>query len=500
MKGRPESLEEFYRQGEILLTGGTGFLGKLLIVKLMRSFPDLGNIYVMVRDKKGSNPEQRVVEMFQNVIFEKLDEEVPDFKSRIQAVSCNFSAPDLGLSASTKDLLLSRVNIVMHLAATVKFDEDIQVAIDTNMRATQGILNLAKQCPNLKMFTYVSTAFSQTKRHHVGERIYQPLTHYTELLELSSLSGGHPKLESMRNKLADQSANTYTLTKAAAEQLISEEAKNFPATIFRPSIVISTLEDPIPGYIDNLYGPTGLVTGVQTGVIRSVFCCPGKKADMVPADFTVNALICTTWDGYNKFQSDSSSLPIYNFVTSRDNSITWKEFQAKSVASIARYPYSRMLMSSCVYMSNSRPFHALRCLLLHYLVGYVFDLYFRLSGQTLRLVRVYKKMDKVMSLLEPFTTNDWDFDSQNTSRAWSLLNAADKERFPFNMAALDWDDYLDNYIQGTLVHHLQDKLDPGTRKKAMKRANRLHMLHQTLKALLYVFLMFGLWSFILLLI
>ncbi|XP_026688322.1 fatty acyl-CoA reductase 1-like, partial [Diaphorina citri] len=110
------------------------------------------------------------------LIFERLHLEVPDFKSKIHVLPCNLELRDLGLSPENKQMLISRVNIVLHGAATLRFDEDLQVAIQTNVRGTREVLNLAKQCPNLKMLTYVSTAFSHA-RSQIGEVVYEPKTH-----------------------------------------------------------------------------------------------------------------------------------------------------------------------------------------------------------------------------------------------------------------------------------------------------------------------------------
>jgi fatty acyl-CoA reductase len=48
----------------ILITGGTGFMGKVLIEKILRSCSDVDTIYVLVRAKKGKEPCQRVEELF----------------------------------------------------------------------------------------------------------------------------------------------------------------------------------------------------------------------------------------------------------------------------------------------------------------------------------------------------------------------------------------------------------------------------------------------------
>ncbi|CAH1381634.1 unnamed protein product, partial [Tenebrio molitor] len=46
-------IKEFYKEQTIFLTGATGFLGKILIEKLLRQCWDLNKIYVLVLPKKG---------------------------------------------------------------------------------------------------------------------------------------------------------------------------------------------------------------------------------------------------------------------------------------------------------------------------------------------------------------------------------------------------------------------------------------------------------------
>ncbi|KAI5721941.1 hypothetical protein M8J76_001321 [Diaphorina citri] len=146
-----QKVDDFYRDGQILVTGGTGFMGKLLIDKLLRSFPDIGAIYIMVRDKKGSSPEERVKNMLNSVIFDRLNKEVPDFRSKIQVIPSNLESERLGLSEDSEQLIKSKVNIIFHCAASLRFDEALQKAIRANLYATKQMLNLAKECVNLKV-------------------------------------------------------------------------------------------------------------------------------------------------------------------------------------------------------------------------------------------------------------------------------------------------------------------------------------------------------------
>jgi fatty acyl-CoA reductase len=56
-------------------------------------------------------------------------------------------------------------------------------------------------------------------------------------------------------------------------------------------IVLSTAREPIPGWTDNLYGPTGLSMGTSYGLVRIFFGNKDSRADTVPVDMVVAALI-----------------------------------------------------------------------------------------------------------------------------------------------------------------------------------------------------------------
>lgn len=56
-------IREFYRDKSVFITGATGFLGKVLLEKLLRSCPEVENVYVLVRQKKGKDMYSRIEEI-----------------------------------------------------------------------------------------------------------------------------------------------------------------------------------------------------------------------------------------------------------------------------------------------------------------------------------------------------------------------------------------------------------------------------------------------------
>ena len=59
----PSEIVSFYKHKTIFITGATGFLGKVLIEKLLRTCYDLDKIYVLIRSKKGHSASHRLNEL-----------------------------------------------------------------------------------------------------------------------------------------------------------------------------------------------------------------------------------------------------------------------------------------------------------------------------------------------------------------------------------------------------------------------------------------------------
>ena len=64
MQRQPElQIKEFFKGKKILLTGCTGFIGKVMLEKFLRTMPDLGCIFMLVREKRNKTKNQRIREI-----------------------------------------------------------------------------------------------------------------------------------------------------------------------------------------------------------------------------------------------------------------------------------------------------------------------------------------------------------------------------------------------------------------------------------------------------
>lgn len=64
LKHLPDRIGRTLAGKVIFMTGASGFLGKVLLEKIMRKTPDFKKIYLLMRPKKNKDGRQRLDEMF----------------------------------------------------------------------------------------------------------------------------------------------------------------------------------------------------------------------------------------------------------------------------------------------------------------------------------------------------------------------------------------------------------------------------------------------------
>lgn len=55
-----QNITEFFGGKCVFVTGASGFLGKVLLSKLLRSFQDINSIFILIRSKRGQSVSSRL--------------------------------------------------------------------------------------------------------------------------------------------------------------------------------------------------------------------------------------------------------------------------------------------------------------------------------------------------------------------------------------------------------------------------------------------------------
>jgi thioester reductase-like protein len=106
-------------------------------------------------------------------VFDELRKINPELLNKIRFINGDISDEDLGITSEERSELIKTVNVVFHCAALVSFDLPLFDILKVNVKGTQRLLELTKEMKNLKAFTFVSTAFSQSYQEELKEMHYQ---------------------------------------------------------------------------------------------------------------------------------------------------------------------------------------------------------------------------------------------------------------------------------------------------------------------------------------
>ncbi|KAK5638686.1 hypothetical protein RI129_012981 [Pyrocoelia pectoralis] len=486
----PSLIKQYIEAVTVFVTGATGYLGKLLVEKLLRSCPGIRKIYVLIRDKPNQPCEERFKAFFESALFDRLKRENVQALQKVSMIQGDCMMSGLGLNSVDLQILLRDVNCVFHCASTMKFNEKLSTAALTNVGGTKEFVKLAQKMYNLRSFVYVSTAFLICPNNKIQEVFYEPTMTVDDLLTIVGTLK-EDVLDTMTPILLGEWPNTYTFTKAVAEEVIRSEGEDLPIAIVRPSMVIGTVKEPVAGWVQNFNGVSGVIVGVSLGYIRTLQCKPNNFVDMVPADYVVNCMIAAAWDIAMRKGSNLNNeipldnirdIPIYNCVSTPDMPIRWSSCINLALHHFVTTPLTRQAWH-VIFIPRSSTF-AYMCLhyLLHLTPAVLADFFCYCTGRNCRILKKYAKIEKFLNGLRYFTTQEWYFKNNNLQQLWEKMNSEDKRFFEFSMKTLDWDFYFHTYVRGLRVYLLRDSLE--TIHAARIRCQRLRMLnHCTLIAI-----------------
>jgi alcohol-forming fatty acyl-CoA reductase len=295
----------------VLLTGVTGFVGKVVLYDLLKRSEELGiaRVSVLVRPKASRHGStQAPAERFANgvaraEIFRQL---APGWERRVTVVGAELEQPDLGLSASDREELEGSVTHVIHCAASVEFDLPIKSALLANVEAALHMLELARRCKKLSAMVSVSTAYVSVWRDGPITEKLAHLTRSAEDVRRGILDGTFEEA----TLLAESGhPNTYTYTKCLAEHLLSQRRGDVPLAIVRPSIISAAWAEPKPGWIDSNAAFAGCLLYTGLGLVKVWEANPNVRLDVVPVDVVTERIRHAAFVG--KMPVPGEAVPIH---------------------------------------------------------------------------------------------------------------------------------------------------------------------------------------------
>ncbi|XP_063697921.1 putative fatty acyl-CoA reductase CG8306 [Culicoides brevitarsis] len=438
----------------IFLTGGTGFVGKVLIEKLLRCMPNLSGIWMLVRAKKGVNPQERIPNFFQSPLFDVVKKErgLDYMMKKVRVIPGDCSLLELGMSKADRELVANNVNIIYHCAATIRFDEPLKRAALLNTRGTKLMIDLAKECKKLDFFGYMGTAYCHLNEKLLLEKEYPPPTDPYKLIANCELLEDDV-IEKNTPKMLGKYPNSYVFTKSCSESIVVESMKDLPIVIYRLSLLISCWKEPIPGWTDNINGPVGMVVLTGKGVLRTVHCDPHGYMNMYAVDLAVNGIITSTW---NFVANKDHSKRIWNIVNAPENNWTWTELLPMALKILLKQlPLSGAIWYPHISLTNSRTQFEIENLLFHMVPAYVLDSILQVLGYR----PILEHAHKLNQAFQYFLTRSWDFDNTNLRSLEAKLTVAEREKFKMSHKKAEFEGYFYNCIRAGRFYVLKETDD-----------------------------------------
>ncbi|KAM0724934.1 Fatty acyl-CoA reductase 1 [Formica fusca] len=462
-----KSIPIFYAGQSIFLTGATGFLGKVYIEKILRSCPDVREIFLLMRSRKGLSPNERLEKMLNSPLYDKLREEQPSNFKKLIPVSGDISKENLDLSAVDRQMLTERVTIIIHSAASVKFNDSLKYAILNNTRSTRDICILAENMKNLIALVYVSTAYTQLNNSCIEEKVYPPIADWRKMIKVAESVDEHI-LNIFTAKCLDNFPNTYIFSKNLAESVIQEYSSSLPCAIVRPSIVISTLKEPIPGYVNSFNGPIGLLIAGGKGIVRVAYASNHTLQNDVPVDIVINTIILVSWKlGLTTFTSGSTL--VVNSTFPDEKNLSFREICKITHKVSDEIPLEGVVWTSNPIFIESFVIYYILTILLHIFPAALIDLVLKLSGRRPMLLKLQRKIYVANQALQHFTFNEWKFENTNSQTLMSLTPPDNREMFAIILFNIDLKDYIRNGIIGAKKYLLREDMNRLNAAKAHRK-------------------------------
>ncbi|XP_010076073.1 PREDICTED: fatty acyl-CoA reductase 1-like, partial [Pterocles gutturalis] len=103
------------------------------------------------------------------------------------------------------------------------------------------------------------------------------------------------------------------------------------------------------------------------------------------------------------------------------------------------------------------------------------------------MMKIINRLHKSMMLLQYFSTQSWDWSSDNMNMLMSHLNTEDKKLYNFDVRQLHWSEYIESYCLGAKKYLLNEDMAgiPAAKQHLRKLRNIRYAFNTTLLVIIW---------------
>lgn len=495
----------------ILITGSTGFLGKSLVEKCLRSIPDIARINLAIRSSARRAASDRLErEVLSSPAFRRLKEELGEERfaalaaEKLAVVEIDLGRDGLGLSDASREQLRAS-DVVIHSAAAVEFDNPADLSAQTNLLGAARLVEALRSSGARPHLVHVSTAYvGGMLRGLVREEPpLDPGLNWRHEAEVLSNLRGPVEEESRRpeilNKLRREArsrmgpagtpavaraterlrerwvkdrlvergrvhanamgfSDIYSFTKAMAEHAVVELHGDIPLSIVRPSIIESALAEPFPGWLEGFRMAEPLILAFGRNILRDFSGLPDSLLDIIPADFVVNTVLAVA------ASPPAGDKPrVYHAASGSRNPLRLRRLEEEARDYFTENPlrdrYGQAIGTPSWTFPTRQEIATQARIALRAVEAAQWFIERLPLGATVASVsddlnEERERLDRGLNLIQlygVYTEVDCIFDTRNVMGLWDKVSEAERKTFPLDPALYDWTRYFQEVHFPTVV-------------------------------------------------
>jgi HAD superfamily hydrolase (TIGR01490 family) len=515
-------IEEGLSGRTLVITGTTGFLGKSIVEKCLRTLPGVRRLHLAIRSSARRPARDRLErEVLASPAFRRLRQDLGEERFRALAaeklavLELDLGREDLGLSDEARDEL-RRCDVLIHSAAAVEFDNPADLSADTNLLGASRLVRTLRDLGARPHLVHVSTAYVggmlrglvredlafdpglnwrhegqvlSTLRPAVEEESRRPEVLDRLRRQARSRLGpaGAPAQARAVERLRDRwvkdrlvergraharamgFTDIYSFTKAMAERAVVELHGDIPLSIVRPSIIESALVEPFPGWLEGFRMAEPLILAFGRAALQDFSGLPDSVLDIIPADLVVNAVLAVA-----SAPPPSGEHRIYHVASGSRNPLRLRGIYDHCAEYFGEHPlrdrYGQAIGAPhWTFPSRAELVGKGRIALWAAQAAQQVVERLPLGSTSTRwsdqLNDEKGRLERVLNLAElygVYVEVDCVFDTRGLMGLWDRMPAAERERFGFDPAGYDWKHYLQEVHLPTVVR--MARADTGPRR------------------------------------